>query len=134
MFSHLGHRKINGRDTSTTCRQFQRVFANRFARDEDGAMLVFGVYVFLIILMVAGIGIDLMRFERDRSMLQATLDRAVLAAADLDQPMDPETAVQDYFAKSGLAEYLASVTVDEGMGYRVVSATASADMATPKTS
>lgn len=102
----------------------------RFARDESGAMLVFGVYVFLIILMVAGIGIDFMRFERDRSKLQATLDRAVLAAADLDQPMDPSAVVEDYFAKSGLGDYLTSVTVDEGLGYRVVSATASTEIDT----
>ncbi|MFD3189039.1 pilus assembly protein TadG-related protein [Sedimentitalea sp. HM32M-2] len=93
-------------------------------------MLVFAVYTFLIILMVGGIGIDLMRFERDRSRLQYTLDRAVLAAADLDQPMQPEAVVQDYFAKSGLGDYLASVSVDQGTGYRVVSATASADVKT----
>ncbi len=102
----------------------------RFARDEDGAMLIFGVYAFLIILMVAGIGIDFMRFERDRSRLQATLDRAVLAAADLDQQMDPTAVVEDYFAKSGLSDYLISVTVDQGLGYREVSATASTEIDT----
>ncbi|MEY8828995.1 pilus assembly protein [Sedimentitalea sp. XS_ASV28] len=102
----------------------------RFARDEDGAMLIFGFYAFLIILMVAGIGIDFMRFERDRSRLQATLDRAVLAAADLDQQMDPTAVVEDYFAKSGLRDYLTSVTVDQGLGYRVVSATASTEIDT----
>ncbi len=105
-------------------------FLRRFARDESGAMLVFGVYVFLIILMVAGIGIDFMRFERDRSRLQATLDRAVLAAADLDQQMDPRAVVEDYFAKSGLGDYLTSVSVNEDLGYRVVSATASTEIAT----
>ena len=36
----------------------------RFARDEDGSLLIFGVYIFVLILMVAGIGIDLMRAER----------------------------------------------------------------------
>ncbi len=130
MFSRLRHHENNGRVASTRSKPNRVGFAQRFTREEDGAMLVFGVYVFLIILMVGGIGIDLMRFERDRSKLQYTLDRAVLAAADLDQPMDPETVVQDYFAKSGLADYLASVSVDEGMGYRVVSATASAEVAT----
>ena len=53
----------------------------RFARDEDGTLIVFAVYIFILILMIGGIGIDLMRFERDRSQLQTTLDRAVLAAA-----------------------------------------------------
>ncbi len=105
-------------------------FLRTFRQDESGAMLVFAVYAFLIILMVGGIGIDLMRFERDRSKLQYTLDRAVLAAADLDQPMQPEAVVQDYFAKSGLGDYLASVSVEQGYGFRVVSATASADVDT----
>ncbi len=101
-----------------------------FRRDEDGNMLIFGVYVFVLILMVAGIGIDLMRFERDRAELQYTLDRAVLAAADLEQTLDPQAVVEDYFNKSGLGDYLASVTVTEGLGYRVVSATANSEVDT----
>lgn len=105
-------------------------FARRFLSEESGAMLVFGVYVFLIILMVAGIGIDFMRYERDRAKLQATLDRAILAAADLDQPLDPEAVVRDYFSKSGLGDFLTSVSVDKGLGYRVVTATASTEVKT----
>jgi Flp pilus assembly protein TadG len=103
---------------------------SRFTREEDGAMIVFAVYVFLIILMVGGIGIDLMHFERNRAELQYTLDRAVLAAADLDQQLTPSEVVHDYFNKAGLSEYLTSVTVEEGLGYRVVSGTASADLDT----
>ena len=102
----------------------------KFAREEDGALLIFGVYVFLIILMVGGIGIDMMRFERDRTNLQYTLDRAVLAAADLDQTLDPQSVVQDYFAKAGLAQYLSGVNVSEGLGFRNVQASASADIET----
>lgn len=105
-------------------------FARGFARDEDGTLIVFGVYVFLIILLFGGIGVDLMRFERDRANLQYTLDRAVLAAADLDQTLDPEAVVNDYFNKAGMTDYLASVTVSQGLGYRVVSATASSDIRT----
>jgi Flp pilus assembly protein TadG len=103
---------------------------HRFGRDEDGSLLIFGVYIFIMILMVGGIGIDLMRFERDRAELQYTLDRAVLAAADLDQTLDPSTVVTDYMNKAGLSGYLSSVTVDEGLSYRVVSATARADLQT----
>lgn len=105
-------------------------FLRRFARDEDGTLIVFAVYIFILILMVGGIGIDLMRFERDRSELQATLDRAVLAAADLDQTLDPQDVVNDYFNKAGLGEYLTSITVDQGLSYRVVSGTASAEIET----
>ncbi len=102
----------------------------RFKRDESGSIMILAVYMLIMLFMVAGIGIDLMRFERDRSALQYTLDRAVLAAADLEQTLDPTAVVEDYFAKSGYAEYLTGVYPKEGFGYRSVSATATADVAT----
>ncbi len=107
-----------------------RAFATQFAREEDGVLIAFGIYVFLLILMIGGIGIDLMQFERDRTELQYTLDRAVLAAADLDQTLDPTTVVTDYFAKSGMSAYLTGVTVNEGLGYRTVAATATTTVKT----
>ncbi len=102
----------------------------RFAAEDDGSMTIFAVYVFLIILMFGGIGIDLMHFERDRANLQYTMDRAVLAAADLDQTLEPEAVVRDYLAKAGMEDYLTNVTVDEGLSYRTVSATASSNFET----
>jgi Flp pilus assembly protein TadG len=105
-------------------------FLNRFRRDEDGAMLIFGVYVLIIILMVGGIGVDLMRFERDRTNLQYTLDRAVLAAADLEQPLEPTAVVNDYFAKAGLLQYLTSVHVTGDKFQRTVSGSVSMDIQT----
>jgi Flp pilus assembly protein TadG len=96
----------------------------RFRDTEDGVLTIFALFSFLLILMVAGIGIDLMRFERDRTQLQSTLDRAVLAAADLDQTLDAENVVRDYFDKAGLIENLESVSVEESLGYGKVSATA----------
>ena len=62
----------------------------RFRRDEDGSMIIFTLFLILMMLMVGGMAVDLMRFETNRSRLQATLDRAVLAAADLDQKQRPE--------------------------------------------
>jgi len=115
--------------------QFERIpprnrILSRFARDESGALVVFALYAFLIMLIVGGIGVDLMRFERDRAKLQNTLDRAVLAAADLDQNLSPSAVVTDYFDKSGLSEYLTSVTVDQGLSYRTVSGSATAEVET----
>lgn len=107
-----------------------RRFAHRFAKEEDGTLLIFVLYVFLIILIFGGIGIDLMRFERDRASLQYTLDRAVLAAADLDQSLDPDLVVRDYLAKAGMSSYLSNVEVTQGLGYRIVSVQATADIAT----
>jgi len=104
--------------------------ARRFAAREDGSLIVFAVYIFIIILMFGGIGIDLMRYERDRANLQYTMDRAVLAAADLDQTLAPEDVVKDYLDKAGMRDFLTSVTVDEGLSYRTVSATASSDIKT----
>lgn len=105
-------------------------FLQRFCRDESGNLVIFAVYIWALIFMVAGIGIDLMRVERDRTALQYTLDRAVLAAADLDQELDPQSVVEDYFAKSGMTDYLASVTVEQGLGYRIVSAEAATEVET----
>lgn len=105
-------------------------FARRFCREEDGVMLVFSIMLLMMILLIGGIGVDLMRHEMVRTRLQATLDRAVLAAADLDQPLDPQAVVEDYFDKSKMGDYLASVTVTEGLNFRNVAATAEADMKT----
>ncbi|WP_223424593.1 TadE/TadG family type IV pilus assembly protein [Tateyamaria pelophila] len=96
----------------------------RFSRDESGTMTIFATYIILMMILVCGIGVDLMRNEMERTNVQATMDRAILAAADLDQTLDPEAVVHDYFAKSGLSEFLTSVSVDEGINYRTVSAVA----------
>ncbi|QIZ82489.1 VWA domain-containing protein [Thalassovita gelatinovora] len=93
-------------------------------------MTMFAIFAFICMLMVAGIGIDLMRYERDRAKLQNTLDRAVLAAADLDQTTDATTVVNDYFTKAGIGQYLTSVTVNEGIGFRTVSANAKSTLNT----
>lgn len=104
--------------------------AARFERDESGVLVAFGAFFILMILMIGGIGIDLMRFELTRTSLQSTLDRAVLAAADLDQDLDAQFVVEDYFDKSAMSSYLASVDVQQGLNYKEVSATAEIEMTT----
>jgi hypothetical protein len=101
-----------------------RVFSASFKDDENGSLVIFSVFMVLMILMVGGIGINLMRSERDRTVLQHTLDRAVLAAADLDQDQAPETVVNDYFAAAGLQKFLTSVDVSSGIAHKTVGATA----------
>ncbi len=96
----------------------------RFVRNEDGALSIFSLFMFIMILMAAGVGVDLMMNEMKRTKLQHTLDRAILAAADLDQELEPSEVVSDYFAKAGLASHLQGVSVDEGLNYKEVSATA----------
>lgn len=121
---------VTGRNLAGTASYRLKRHLRRFAQDESGVMVIFGVYLFIMMLMVVGIGVDVMRFERDRTGLQYTLDRAVLAAADLDQTLDAEAVVRDYFDKADIAGSLTSVSVDEGIGYRVVTASAQATIAT----
>ncbi|WP_170428232.1 pilus assembly protein [Ruegeria arenilitoris] len=100
--------------------------ARRFARDEEGG--VFTIFVltgFLIIICLTGMGADIMHFERDRANLQATLDRAVLAAADLDQELPPKDVVMAYVEKSGIKGKLTKdPVVTPGFGSRRVTAEA----------
>ncbi len=93
---------------------------SNFKRDESGVLVVFSVFFFLIILMVGGLGVDIMRTEMTRTRLQHAADNAALAAADLDQTLLPTAVVTDYFTKAGMASYLNGVNVDEGIGYRIV--------------
>ncbi|MEX0365434.1 MAG: TadE/TadG family type IV pilus assembly protein, partial [Ruegeria sp.] len=59
-------------------------------------MTINALFLFITILAITGLGVDLMRFERNRSILQYTVDRAVLAAADLDQTIPPQQVVEAY--------------------------------------
>ena len=97
-----------------------------FARKEDGAMTLFAVFMFLMMILVAGLGVDLMRNEMERTKIQNTIDRAVLAAADLDQTLDPSAVVTDYMDKAGVGQHLSEVNVNEGLNFRTVTATAQA--------
>lgn len=74
----------------------------RFRKEEDGSLLIFGLFCFVCMLFLAGVALDLMRFEERRTVLQNTIDRAILAAADLDQRNDCDEVIKDYFLKAGL--------------------------------
>lgn len=97
--------------------------ARDFRRDERGAMAAPTCFTVLAMVAVGGIGVDLMRMERDRTLLQYTLDRAVLAAADLDQPKAPDAVVLDYLTKSGLEEYYQTPWWESGIGFKKVQGT-----------
>ncbi|MGV8985257.1 MAG: pilus assembly protein TadG-related protein [Cypionkella sp.] len=99
----------------------------KFQRDEDGALIIFGLMFLILMLMMGGLAVDLMHYEYTRTRLQNTLDRATLAAASLSQKIDPATVVRDYVLKAGLAEQLASVQVTQGLNERIVQATGRAD-------
>lgn len=107
-----------------------RAALGRFVKNEEGTMTYFAFMMLFMMLIVGGIGVDLMHNEMERTKLQATVDRAVLAAADLDQTIAPQQVVNDYFDKAGLQDYLSTVTVDEGLNFRIVEARAQATTST----
>lgn len=98
----------------------------RFAQGEEGSMTILGIGLLMALVLIGGISYDLQRNEMERVRIQQTADRAVLAAADLDQTTDPETIVRDYFEKSNLPMRANAVTVEEGLNFRTVSVNADA--------
>ncbi|QFS83854.1 von Willebrand factor type A domain protein [Roseivivax sp. THAF40] len=96
----------------------------RFLRAEDGNMSIMAIFGSLAFITMGGVGIDLMHAELKRTKIQNTLDRAVLAAADLDQQLDSEAVVRDYFDKMLIPDALTSVNIGGGINYRTVTGTA----------
>lgn len=97
-----------------------RIVPKTFARSQDGAMILFGLFIFVVILLVSGLAVDFMRYESNRVRVQTTADRAVLAAATLRETGDRAALVEDHFEKAGLSAYLDSVVVDEALNSATV--------------
>lgn len=102
--------------------------AKAFLAEERGNITIFSFVMMTTILVVLGGAVDIMRQEAKRAKLQSTMDRAVLAAADLDQKGDPKAVVRDYMAKAGLGDAITGVEVKQGLNYRTVKATGNIPM------
>lgn len=97
-------------------------------RDEDGgALIIFALFLFVLMTMMAGVAVDLMKHENIRTQLTQTLDRCTLMAASLDQRLDPESVVRDCVEKAGLSAGLRNVDVLGGMNSRTVTTVARVD-------
>ncbi len=103
---------------------------DRFVRREDGTITTFALIIFVLMVAVGGIAVDIMRYETQRAQLQYTLDRAVLAAAAVTQPLDPTNVVENYFEVSGLENYRLEVEVEDGINFRRVNANAELEIDT----
>ena len=114
---------LNGQRIFSSARSILR----QFRRDEDGALIIFGLVLFVLMVMMGGLAIDLMRYEYTRTYLQNTLDRSTLAAAALNQALAPKDVVEDYMTKAGLADQLTSVTVTDVLNMRTVRSVGRAD-------
>ena len=99
----------------------------QFRRDEGGALIVFALLLFVLMVMKAGLAVDLMRYENTRVRLQNAFDRSTLAAAALSQKQDRAAVVRDYMTKAGLADQLASVSVTTGQNATTVATIGRAD-------
>lgn len=111
---------------------FQTKIISRYAREDDGSMIIFGLFSFAVIMITTGIAVDVIRHETLRAELQNTLDRAVLAAANPTTELDRKEVVIDYFRAAGLSKYLNKneITVEENGSASRVSATVTADIKT----
>lgn len=105
-------------------------FCHRFGRNEDGVISLQFLWQFPFMLWFGYIAIDVMMHEFERTRLQNTLDRAVLAAADLDQEGVPEEVVRSYFRAAGIEDSIDSINVKEGLNLRNVEATATISVPT----
>lgn len=101
---------------------------SRFAKDEDGHIVVFTVIMMTLMLALAGIGVDVIQFETARTKQQQTLDRATLAAASLSQELNAESVVRDYFAKADLADKLTLVQFQRTFNASTVRAEAETEL------
>lgn len=102
----------------------------KFAGDESGSFTILNLFIMISVMLVAGIAIDAVRFEAKRARLQNTLDRAILAAADMGQKLTPAQVVASYFEKAGLSEYYAEPTSSSGFNSKTVSASATGTLDT----
>lgn len=102
----------------------------RFITREDGTITVFATVVFVLMVGIGGIAVDLMRYEAQRSQMQYTLDRAILAAAALDQTRPAQAVVENYFDTAGLEDYRLRVTTQVVGASRRVEARAEMEIAT----
>ncbi len=109
-------------------------YLRQFGRDEDGGIIVLTLVLLVTMLIVGGMAVDFMRFESRRVVLQNVTDRAVLAAAELDQQRDALDVVRGYFASEGLENTLengdAFIKVTNNPGSRTVEVLSQLDMGT----
>ncbi|RKT35102.1 Flp pilus assembly protein TadG [Roseovarius halotolerans] len=109
----------------------------RYRKDESGAVVALAIFIFIVMLVAAGLGIDTMRHEMTRTHIQSTLDSAVLAGAGAPVGAtneDIKGIVEDYFEAAGLQQYLEPIDpatdIDAGLNSKRVTASASMTMAT----
>lgn len=124
------HSRMSMGKTARLSRARMRGRLAGFARHEDGSAVVLSMFVILGMMMAMGFAVDRMRAEQSRVKIQNAIDRAVLAAASLEQTLAAEDVVRDYLSKAAIGGSLGPVTVTQGIGSRSVSASVTAEVPT----
>ncbi|RYE41271.1 MAG: hypothetical protein EOP21_08920, partial [Hyphomicrobiales bacterium] len=79
-----------------------------FKSDEGGAIAIFVLFLFVMMLLFGGIAVDVMRSEVRRVALVETYSRASLAASNLVIPpsQTPQIVAAEWISKAGLDDYV----------------------------
>ncbi len=87
-----------------------------FRKNETGSLTIFGLFIFILLLMMSGMAVDLVRQERARVAIQNTIDTAVVAASSLTQEAqskaEVEALVKSYMEKAGFDPEMVTVDSD----------------------
>ncbi|MEL6838732.1 MAG: pilus assembly protein TadG-related protein [Pseudomonadota bacterium] len=105
-------------------------YLRMFKRDEEGGVLVLTLLLMVLMLVMGGMAVDLMRFEERRVVLQNVSDRAVLAAAELDQTVPTKDVINGYFDSEGLRSTIQRTRINDQPGDRAVEVVSALDINT----
>ena len=100
-----------------------------FAADTSGNMSYLAIVGSLVMMVFGGVGVDMMHAELKRTKVQNTLDRAVLAAANIENVTDPRQVVEEYFTAMGMGDALTTVDFDQSATAKRVTATGNSAIA-----
>lgn len=93
-----------------------RTLIRNFRRDEEGSIIVFSLLIFLAMLLATGMAVDFLRFRYEMARVQEIGDRAVLAAAKLENDVPAADVVRSYFAANNATANLAGEPFVEDLG------------------
>ncbi len=98
-----------------------------FLARDDGSMTVLALFLFVGMLLIAGLAVDLMRHEHERVRLQGAVDRAALAAANLRPSVSgatPEGVARAFLEAEGFGDLIDAIEVNAADGLRDVAVSA----------
>ena len=103
--------------------------AHSFRKDEEGAVAIMAAAVLVGAVVIIGGAVDVYRYEMLRKRCQNALDRGVLAAAALNQSVDPKKMVRSYMKSAGCdLPANTKFNVTRKKGYRAIEAETTFDL------